>query len=103
MTAKDRAFLIDLCAALTKQFPHVTAGFEGFAAGYLGGEQDGFLTVEVFGVPEGDLETVLTFGEQLTGEHLMAGGTFVIIRPWTVEETEASFSAEVARLRGAGA
>ena len=98
MTDRDRFFLAKLCTELNQRFPGVSAGFEGFVSLYLGGERDGFLLVEVFNVPENQMESVLKFGESLTHDHVMAGGAFVTLNLWTPEETQESFQDDLLAL-----
>lgn len=98
MTDRDRLFLANLCTELNRRFPGVSAGFEGFVSPYLGGDCDGFLLVEIFNVPENQMESVLKFGESLTRAHLMAGGAFVTLNLWTPEDTQASFQDDLLAL-----
>ncbi len=91
MTDQDREFLTRLCAHLEERFPGVVAAHEGFVKPYLGGDRDGFLVVEVFNVPEDQMEEVLREGEALTYEHLMKGGGFATFSLWTPEETRQHF------------
>ncbi len=98
MTPDDRKFMMTLCGKLEAAFASISAGFEGFVSPHLGGERDGFLVVEVFNVPEEQMEEVLGFGERLAYDHLMAGGGFVTLSPWTPEETRQHFPNDLLRI-----
>lgn len=103
MTKKDRAFLKALCAEIEERFPNVLAAFEGFVTSYLGGEADGFLTLEVFNVPEEQRAEIRSFGESRALEHLMSGGGFVVASLWDAEETARLFSDDILKIREARA
>jgi hypothetical protein len=101
MTNHDRQFLELLCDALQDRFPGVTAAFEGFRTRYLGGERDGFIMVEVFGVPAETAEAVLQAGERMVRDHLQKGGSFIALSLWTPEETRENFQRDLESVRRA--
>ena len=98
MDYKDRDFLGDMVLEIEERFPSVMAGFDGFTEAFLGREQDGFLSVEVFNVSEESYEEVLSFCEGKAKKHFLNGGAFVVFNLWSVEETDEHFRRTVAEM-----
>ena len=96
MTQEEQEFLSGLCAELERTFRGVTAAFEDFVSGGLGGPRDGYLIVEIFNVPEDKLEDLSRARNELTFDYFDHGGRPVIFGLWTCEETEAHFADDVA-------
>lgn len=99
MTEQEREFVLGLCSKLEEHFPGVMATFEGFITPWLGGEDDGFLTIEVFNVSEDDMEAVLCLAEDLARTRLAGEGSFITFSLWTPEETQEHFLEDVAAVR----
>jgi hypothetical protein len=98
MDYKDRDFLRAMVLEIEGRFPSVMAGFDGFTEAFLGGEQDGFLSVEVFNVSEESYEELLGFCEGKAKRHFLNGGAFVVFNLWSEEETHLHFQHIVSRI-----
>jgi hypothetical protein len=98
MTSEERVKLSSIADAVTARFPGVYVAYEDFANLALDFSQDGILSLYVFNVPERLYDAVYQFIYNLIdrGRGTMNGRIAFSI--WTPEQTQESFSDEIARL-----
>lgn len=95
MAETDREFLSKVCSDLEKRFPGLSAAFERFVTGYLGGQRDGFRIIEVFNVIPEQLEQVWSVAQELVGESKCSDGSSVMFHLWDAAETATYFRDDV--------
>ncbi len=93
MKDADRRDAALLCITIMDKYAKdgISSGFDDMEVGYLGGDEDGYITLEVFNVPETKYAEVQEFIERLTCNRIMEYKTPIVASIWIKGETREYF------------